>query len=597
MAMPISGHLVFNGLSCISVLLLGHPLLAAVAFIVSSAVDALFQQQVKRWRSCQVPEDPSGYFTLLAAACSGRAAVLLLVPTMMACQGSTAGLIYFGVVCATITALSPSNGSLSGKVFLAYAAPPLTAAIIVILARMSGLPALGAVLSVATLGLILTLICIGTRKAIGGWQTAYAASQDHATDLEAAHRIAITEKTAAEEAREEARRANNAKSNFLATMSHEIRTPMNGVLGMARLLRRDEKNPRQRERIDTLLSSGEYLLAILNDILDASKIDAGKLELALEAESLHSVLRDIVAFWGPRADEKNLQLTLSLDDNAPDVVWIDALRLRQILFNLLGNALKFTEQGHVACRVQARPLSETTALVHFAICDTGPGIRVEDAAVLFERFSQADDAATRKFGGTGLGLTIARQLVELMGGRIWAESVFGEGAEFHIELALDLAPAISRHSEVAPPKRVPQPADLNVLIVDDNAVNLLVLNQILTAFGHRVTQAADGPEALARLDVQRFDVVVMDIQMPGMTGVEALHRLQAGSGPNKLTPVIALTADVTSGGREMYLAQGFSEHRTKPIEIEPLMDAITAATAKPARALHDPIQGSTAKSN
>jgi CheY-like chemotaxis protein len=408
-------------------------------------------------------------------------------------------------------------------------------------------------------------------------------------ELEAARDQALSERAAADQAREEARQAGRAKANFLATMSHEIRTPMNGVLGMAQLLQRDEADPTQKERLAVLVESGEYLLSILNDILDVSKIDAGRLDILPAAEDLHQFLERLVGFWGPRADEKGVALVLDIQKSVPQFVLVDALRLRQVLFNLVGNALKFTDEGSVSVVAEAIPNGEGAVVLDIAVRDTGIGISADHLPNLFTRFSQADESEVRKFGGTGLGLAIAKQLVELMGGKIWAESEAGKGSAFHIKLPLALADGPAKRKPASrAAKAIPQAA-LQVLAVDDNAVNLMVLDQLLSSLGHDVAKAGSGAEALALLAERPFDLVLLDIQMPGMTGVEVLQKLRAVDGPNRAAPVIALTADVTSGGRRRYLELGFTDHSSKPIQIPDLMESMTralAATPQPSEAVH-----------
>ncbi len=333
-------------------------------------------------------------------------------------------------------------------------------------------------------------------------------------------------------------------------MSHEIRTPMNGVLGMAQLLQRDETDPAQKARLAVLLDSGDYLLSILNDILDVSKIDAGRLDIMPAPEDVRLFLDRLVGFWGAGADEKGVSLILSVADTVPSFALIDALRLRQVLFNLVGNALKFTEAGSVEVIAEAMPNGEGAVLMHLAVRDTGMGISAEHLPNLFARFSQGDESEVRKFGGAGLGLAIAKQLIELMGGRIWAESQVGKGSTFHIKLPLALADGVRspKDAETAGPAAP-------------------------------LSKAASGAEALAALAVTSFNLVLLDIQMPGMTGVEVLRHLRAGEGPNRDAPVIALTADVTSGGRKRYLELGFTEHSPKPIQIQELMESIERAMA------------------
>jgi signal transduction histidine kinase/ActR/RegA family two-component response regulator len=389
----------------------------------------------------------------------------------------------------------------------------------------------------------------------------------------------IAERAAADVAREAAAEASRARSAFLATMSHEIRTPMNGVLGMAQLMRRDETNPIQAKRLGVLIESGEHLLAILNDVLDVARIDAGRLEIIPAPANLHALLDGLVAFWAPRADEKNLALRLSMTAQTPERVMVDAVRLRQILFNLVGNALKFTDAGSVDIIVHGFEQADDAVLLQISVRDTGPGIATEHMPTLFDRFSQAESADARRFGGTGLGLAIVRQLTGLMDGRVSVESELGVGSTFRIEIPVDLAPAatVEAPSPLPEPKAQPVAARLRVLAVDDNAVNLMVLDQLLTSLDMQVTRAGGGPEALEILAEAAFDLVLTDIQMPGMTGLDVLQRLRATPGPNQQAPVIALTADVTSGGRDRYLAQGFTDHSSKPIELPLLLEAIDRA--------------------
>ncbi|MDP3747708.1 MAG: ATP-binding protein, partial [Phenylobacterium sp.] len=485
---------------------------------------------------------------------------------------------YLGAIGSTLIALGLANGSFSRSVMMAFAAPSLLLGAVVAIIVLPIAQTLGVIGALSVLGFTLALISTHTLRAIAEWHAAYNANAAMIPELEAARDQALRDRILAEEAREDARRANAAKSNFLATMSHEIRTPMNGVLGMAQLLRRDGRDPRQTERLDTLIQSGEYLLSILNDILDFSKIDAGRLEIEPVVEDFHAFMDHIVNFWGARADESGLALTLSLDEAVPRHVWMDALRLRQVLFNLVGNALKFTDRGSVKVLVAARPNTDDSTWIHVAVHDTGAGIAASALPSLFDRFSQADDTAERRFGGTGLGLSIAKRLTELMGGRIWATSELGVGSVFHIELPLGLADPgqelIGGEESVADEVDLPP---LRILVVDDNSTNLLVLEQLLAAFGHGTTRAQSGTEALAHLEGQVFDLVLMDIQMPGMTGIEALRKLRASNAANCQTPVVALTADVVSGGRDHYLGLGFSEHAAKPFQIPDLMRAIEAA--------------------
>ncbi|CAN5424198.1 hypothetical protein BH10PSE5_BH10PSE5_17990 [soil metagenome] len=580
LAMPIKVHVVFNAVALAAVLVLGHPMVAGLSFLASCAVDTLYQRLIAHRLARSAQTDVARGFRQLSLLCVARVSTYLTGPTLLAVWGGQTELAYLAIAVASMVAIACASGSLSRTVFWSFAGPAILALTGALLAIFPAPALAGLMISMACLIVLLFMISDGTTRAVTSWQEAYASNLAMIPELEAARDHAMAETRAADEAREVARQANGAKSNFLATMSHEIRTPMNGVLGMAQLLRREEKDPVQAGRLATLIESGEHLLSILNDILDMSKVSAGRLDISPAPENLPLFLERAVAFWRARADEKGVALRLEADENLPSHVWMDAIRVRQVLFNLIGNALKFTDDGAVTVRVAAQPIGETAARIHMAIIDTGPGIPQEHLPALFERFSQVDESEERRFGGTGLGLAIASQLTELMGGRVWVESQLGKGSIFHVEAIFDLAQApTAATTEIAPEDALV--GDLDVLIVDDNPVNLLVLQQILCAFGHRVEKATSGQDALDLLASRPFDLTLMDIQMPGMTGVQALQRLRASPGPNQAVPVIALTADVTSGGRAHYLELGFTEHAAKPIQIPVLMSAISRAMAEP----------------
>jgi signal transduction histidine kinase/ActR/RegA family two-component response regulator len=384
---------------------------------------------------------------------------------------------------------------------------------------------------------------------------------------------------ALEQAQIEAQEASRAKSAFLAMMSHELRTPMNGVLGMAHALGSTRLDARQADYLETIVESGDGLMAILNDILDLSKIEAGKLELEAAPFEIRALGRQLQRVWGETARAKGLALSLQIAPDTPRWLSGDPIRVRQILLNLVSNALKFTQQGRVAVAIAP----DAAGGVRITVADTGIGMTPEQQAKLFTPFVQGDRSIARRFGGTGLGLSICRELAEMMGGRIGVVSRPGEGSTFTVVLGLATAEAPA--SEAAPDV-APDVAGARVLVVDDNLANQAVARAILEAVGVLVATAGDGREALARLRVEDFDVVLMDVHMPVMDGVEALRRLRNGEGGRRDVPVLALTADAMSGEVERLIGLGFDDAHPKPIQPAGLIQAIAwrraPALAKPA---------------
>ncbi len=393
------------------------------------------------------------------------------------------------------------------------------------------------------------------------------------------------------EAQHRAEAASEAKSAFLAVMSHELRTPLNGMLGLAQALRSEHPDGHQREQIDLILDSGDTLLVLLNDILDLSKIEAGKLEIAPTAGDLVATCSRLIGGYQPTARDKGIDLSFRVEGIAPGLVMFDAVRVRQCLTNLVSNALKFTNGGRVDVTLSCGPdLASGRQRVQLKVSDTGIGMSEATQAKLFRAFTQADASTTRTFGGTGLGLNITRRLVEMMGGEIRVESEEGHGSTFTIEILADAAPAVATDDQ---PARALQPLEpafaalqgSRVLVVDDHPVNRRVIRLFLTPFDCELIEAQNGREALDALDGNAVDIVLMDVNMPVMDGLEATRRLRADPRFADL-PVIALTADVMSAQIKTCLAAGADAHVAKPIDLRSLlsiMDQVLSARSAAAR--------------
>ncbi len=364
-------------------------------------------------------------------------------------------------------------------------------------------------------------------------------------------------------ARDRADAASAAKSRFLAAMSHEIRTPMNGLLGALQIVERTTLDTRQKEWLKVAAGSGDALLRVVNQVLDYSRIEAGPQPLDLDTVALQPFAKETVTLFRARAEARQLALSTDLAPGLPPLVHADPQRLRQVLCNLLGNALEFTEAGSVRLRVAPGPLG-----VRFSVHDTGCGIALDAQPRLFDPFYQVDQSDRRRHGGTGLGLAICRQLVAAMGGRIAVESVPGSGSIFHVDLPLQAAdaPAAQVLPAVAPSAPRPELAGRRCLLAEDNPVNRLLAIEMLRTLGVAVTEAHDGIEALRLAEREGFDLILMDCQMPLLDGYAATAAIRASERRRHVTPVpiIALTASALAGDAERCLAAGMNDHLAKP---------------------------------
>ena len=521
--------------------------------------------------------------TLAAGMTWGAGFVGLLPGTSVALHGMAVGLAA-GVCAGGVTT--------TGHIFAGF----LRLVLPILLPMLAVLVFQGSAMALAMAGLVVVAVSILVPAAHDLNKKLLALMRTHRVNRRLIRELGVE--------RDRAEASDRAKSEFLATMSHEIRTPMNGVLGMAELLAKTPLNPSQRQYVDSLHKSGRVLLNLINDVLDVSKIESGKFELGDEAFDLRGIMQELEQMFAPRAEEKGIALVVGTSDEAAHAYAGDPTRVQQILMNLIGNAIKFTDEGEVRVRASVLAQTRESTTVSVEVTDTGPGIPGDKQAAIFGAFDQADGSRTRHHGGTGLGLHIAEKLTYLMGGRIGVTSTPRQGSTFWVTLPLAHARETPKGPRRLPPAQAhraggrltfEQPIETEpeagaaeapvsggaargkrILLAEDNVVNQQVATTMLEQLGCTVVTVGSGDDALAQAtrDPEPFDLVLMDCDMPGMDGFEATRRIRAEGLDHDRLPVVALTASAMRGDRDKCMAAGMTSYIAKPVSQQDLADAL-----------------------